>query len=154
MSALYRFVSPAVALADPADKAAALHEVAGVLACAYPELDRSELLESLEEREALGSTGFGRGIALPHARSDRIKRPVAAFVRLAHPIDFASTDGLPVDMLVGLVSPVDAGVGHLHALAALSRMMRDDALVEALRDAPDAEAIFALIANIADRDAA
>ena len=154
MSALYRFVSPAVALADPADKPAILRTVADTMARAYPDLDRDALLESLEEREALGSTGFGRGVALPHARSHRVSRPVAGIVRLAKPVDFASTDGLPVDIVVGLVSPVDAGVGHLHALAALSRMMREDALVDALRDAPDADAIYALIANLAERDAA
>ena len=112
------------------------------------------VLERIEEREKLGSTGFGRGVAIPHARIPELNRPVAAFFRLESPVAFDAADGMPVDMVFGLLSPEQAGAAHLHALAAISRMMRDEALHVALGEAPGAEALYALLANGIDRDAA
>lgn len=166
MHALFQIVPEAVSLSEPgvpadsesggspAEKHAVLGAVAGLMAGAYPALDRQELLESMLERESLGSTGFGRGVAIPHARSARIRRPVAALLRLPSPVEFDASDGMPVDLVFGLVSPETAGATHLHALAALSRMVRTEDMHQAMLDAPDADALFALIANIADRDAA
>ncbi len=140
-------------------------EILQVLAHCFADtygVDALETLESLEERERLGSTGFGRGLAIPHARIDGLMRPVAALFRLESPVDFAAADGMPVDLVVGLLSPRNAGVLHLHALAAISRMVRDDAAYEALTSAETAEALFATLTNIIssapkgglDRDAA
>ncbi len=112
------------------------------------------MLERLEEREALGSTGFGRGVAIPHARVPGLKRPVAALLRLKEPVDFAAADGLPVDLVFGLLSPENAGVTHLHALAAISRVVRDERTHDALMEARDAQTLYALLANATDRDAA
>jgi len=102
----------------------------------------------------LGSTGFGRGVAIPHARIPGLQRPVAVFLRLDVPVDFNAADGLPVDVVFGLLSPEAAGATHLQALASISRLMRDDAMHQAIARAPGAEAIYGLLSNVVDRDAA
>lgn len=117
-------------------------------------LDPAPVLERIEEREKLGSTGFGRGVAIPHARIPGLSRPVAVFFRLDAPVAFDAADGMPVDMVFGLLSPEAAGAAHLHALAAISRMMRDETMHGALSEAPGGEALYALLANGIDRDAA
>jgi PTS system nitrogen regulatory IIA component len=137
----------------PADKAAILAALAKRFAKVYS-LDESEVLGGLMEREALGSTGFGRAIALPHARIEGLRRPVAALLKLETPVDFAAADRLPVDIVIGLLSPANAGAVHLHALAALSRMVRDEHMHRALTEAPDTETLYALLTNASDRDAA
>ena len=118
------------------------------------DLDAQEVLEGLEQREALGSTGFGRGVAIPHCRSNAVKRPTMALLKLEHPVDFKAADAIPVHLVFGLVSPENAGATHLHALAAISRMVRDESMLGALSDAPDAEALFAVLTNQFLRDAA
>jgi PTS system nitrogen regulatory IIA component len=70
------------------------------------------VLERVEERERLGSTGFGRGVAIPHARLDNLPRPVATFFRLENPVEFEAADGMPVDCVFGLLSPEQAGATH------------------------------------------
>ncbi|WP_209349064.1 PTS sugar transporter subunit IIA [Pontixanthobacter sp. CEM42] len=117
-------------------------------------VDSSIVLESLEEREALGSTGFGRGVAIPHARIDDISMPVAVLFRLDAPVDFGAADGMPVDLVFGLLSPTNAGVGHLHALAAISRTVRDDAIRQAMSEAQTPEALYSMLTNVSDRDVA
>jgi len=102
----------------------------------------------------LGSTGFGRGVAIPHARIGDLNRPVAAFLRLEAPVAFDAADGMPVRFVFGLLSPEQAGVSHLHALAAISRLMRDERMHEALTQAPGPEALFGVLSNVIDRDAA
>ena len=134
-------------------KGGILDRLADVFARAYS-LNAAMVREGLDEREKLGSTGFGRGVAIPHARIEGINRPIAALLRLDSPVDFNAADGMPVDLVFGLLSPVGSGAAHLHALAALSRLTRDEEMREALADAPDADALFALITNVADRDAA
>ncbi|BEV02364.1 PTS sugar transporter subunit IIA [Novosphingobium olei] len=117
-------------------------------------LDSDHVLERIEEREKLGSTGFGRGVAIPHARIEGLVRPVAAFFRLEEPVAFEAADGMPVDIVFGLLSPEQAGATHLQALAAISRLMRDERMHERLSAAPDADALYALLVNVIDRDAA
>lgn len=118
-------------------------------------LDATAVLEGLEQREALGSTGFGRGAAIPHCRLSTVSRPTLAVLKLEAPVDFKAADAVPVTLAFGLVSPENAGATHLHALAALSRLMRDDGMMNALGEAPDAEAIYALLTNqFLERDAA
>ena len=93
-------------------------------------------------------------MAIPHARIPELGRPVAVFLRLSTPVAFDAADGMPVDLVFGLLSPEAAGAAHLHALAAISRMMRDEKLHAALGEASGAEALYALLANGIDRDAA
>ena len=86
--------------------------------------------------------------------SYRLARPVAVFFRLETPVSFDAADGMPVDLVFGLLSPDQAGAAHLHALAAISRLMRDDRMHQALSEAPGAEALYGLLCNVIDRDAA
>ena len=153
MSPLYSIRPEAVAIIDTADKAEILARLSEIFANSW-NLDAAEVLDQLEERERLGSTGFGRGVAFPHARIAGLSRPVAALLKLRQPADFAAADGLPVDIVFGLLSPENSGATHLHALAAISRLMRDERVHEALSEAPDAEALYGLLTNAADRNAA
>ena len=154
MSPLFSIKPEAVAIVDAADKHAILEKLSATFAVSYG-LDAGDVLEHLEERERLGSTGFGRGVAIPHARMPAVmRRPVAVLLKLRHPAEFASADGLPVELVFGLLSPENSGATHLHALAAISRLMRDERVRDALSDAPDAEALYGLLTNATDRDAA
>lgn len=112
------------------------------------------LLERLTAREKLGSTGFGGGIAIPHARIEGIGEVRGLFARLAGGVDFQAVDGLPVDLVLLLVSPVDAGGEHLKALARVSRRLRDTAFADKLRGAGSRDAIYALLTGVEARDAA
>ncbi|OCC24130.1 transcriptional regulator [Croceicoccus estronivorus] len=153
MNTLYSLHPDAVATIDAGSKQAILEALAERFAQVY-DLDGVEILERIEEREKLGSTGFGRGVAIPHARIPGLRRPVTAFLRLEHSVDFAAADGMPVDLVFGLLSPENAGASHLQALAAISRMVREEAIHAALAEATDAEALYALLTNVTDRDAA
>ncbi|MFN3517770.1 MAG: PTS sugar transporter subunit IIA [Novosphingobium sp.] len=153
MTALFSLMPEAVGTIDVDSKHAILEQLAQRFAGVYG-LDPVLVLERVEEREKLGSTGFGRGVAIPHARIPGLGRPVAAFFRLASPVAFDAADGMPVDMVFGLLSPEAAGAAHLHALAAISRLMRDEAMHRALTEAPGSEALYALLANSIEKDAA
>ncbi|MDJ0978484.1 MAG: PTS sugar transporter subunit IIA [Erythrobacter sp.] len=139
--------------ADEATKHSVLRQLSELYRDVYG-LKASEVLEGLEQREALGSTGFGKGVAIPHCRSDAVKRPTLALLKLDTPCDFEAADAQPVGLVFGLVSPENAGATHLHALAAISRLLRDEAMLQALMDADDTEALFALLTNQFLRDAA
>ncbi|KPF54173.1 PTS system nitrogen regulatory IIA component [Novosphingobium capsulatum] len=153
MTALFSIDPQAVRVVRAESKAQILDMLAACFASVY-RLDRAQVQERIEERESLGSTGFGRGVAIPHARLDGLSRPVAVFLRLEEPVDFASADGMPVDCVFGLLSPEQAGAVHLQALAAISRLMRDDRMHQRLTSAPDADALYAVLVNVIDRDAA
>ncbi|MXO60486.1 PTS transporter subunit EIIA [Altererythrobacter salegens] len=142
-----------VAIVAATSKDAILEMLARQFAGSY-DLNADDVLERLQEREALGSTGFGRGVAIPHARVTGVNRPVAVLLKLKDPVDFGAADGMPVDLVFGLISPEQSGAAHLHALAAISRLVRDERIHEVLSEAPDAEALYSLISNAADRDAA
>jgi PTS system nitrogen regulatory IIA component len=117
-------------------------------------LDAKEIVERLTDRERLGSTGFGGGVAIPHGKVDGLANVAGVFARLATPIDFAAIDDMPVDLVFLLLSPPDAGVEHLKALARVSRRMRDRAFVAKLRGAGSEDALYALFATGEARDAA
>jgi PTS system nitrogen regulatory IIA component len=153
MSALFSIDQQAVRVIRAESKAQILSVLADCFASVYA-LDHAHVLERVLEREALGSTGFGRGVAIPHARIAGLSRPVAAFLRLERPVEFAAADGMPVDCVFGLLSPDQAGAVHLQALAGISRMMRDDRMHARLMAAPDADSIYAQLVNVIDRDAA
>lgn len=108
---------------------------------------------ALSERERLGTTGFGGGTAIPHGRVPGIPGIHAAVVQLANPLDWQAVDGIPVDLLVALVGPEEAGADHLKALALVSRTLRDQPFVAKLRGASDSGALWALLAG-AERQAA
>jgi PTS system nitrogen regulatory IIA component len=153
MTALFTLLPEAVGTIRADSKPAILQLLAQRFAQVYA-LEPHAVLERIEERERLGSTGFGRGVAIPHARIDGLARPVAAFLRLEAPVAFGAADGMPVDLVFGLLSPEQSGAAHLHALAAISRLMRDERMHRALSEAPGAEALYGLLCNVIDRDAA
>lgn len=107
-------------------------------------LDEAKALEALLEREALGSTGLGSGVAVPHARVEGLERVSAVFVRLDTPVAYESLDDRPVDLLFALFAPLNAGAEHLRALAAVSRAMRSPEMREQLRQARTVDAVNAL----------
>ena len=113
-----------------------------------------KVLAALNAREKLSSTGFGGGAAIPHGRVDGLERVFGYFLRLAAPIDYQAVDGMPVDLVFLLLSPPDAGVGHLKALASVSRTFRDRSMLAKLRGARSRDALFALLAGEKERDAA
>ena len=117
------------------------------LAARNSDLDAKMVVERLVERERLGSTGFGGGVAIPHGKIDGLDRVVGIFARLSAPIDFAAIDDLPVDLVFLLLSPPDAGVEHLKALARVSRKLRDRSFVAKLRGAGSPDALYALFTN-------
>ena len=112
------------------------------------------VLEGLNEREQLGSTGFGQGVAIPHAKIDGLEQIYGLFVRLGDPVEYKAIDGRPVDLVFLLLSPPDAGAEHLKALAAISRVTRDVATLERLRGARSRDALAAVLMGADERDAA
>ena len=136
-----------------ATKKAVLQQLATVAATAI-DGDAKLICERLVAREKLGSTGFGGGVAIPHAKIDGLAQVTAAFARLAHPVDFQAVDDLPVDLVFVLLSPTDAGAVHLKALARVSRRLRDQAFLAKLRGSGSRDALYALFATDDERDAA
>ncbi len=110
-------------------------------------VDERAIFDVLMERERLGTTGVGGGIAIPHGRLPKLDRIYGLFARLEQPIDFESIDEQPVDLIFMLLAPEAAGADHLKALARVSRMLRDRATTEKLRGSDNAEALYALLTN-------
>lgn len=125
-------------------KKQALEELSA-LASKATGIDAREVFNALLHRERLGSTGLGRGIAIPHVKFKSLKGIVCIFARLATPIDFESPDGEPVDLMFLLLAPEHAGGDHLKALARISRLVREPAILEQLRNAPDKAALKLLL---------
>ena len=132
----------------------ALFDLLSQLAEAVYALDATAVREALTQRESLGSTGFGSGVAIPHIRLSSVGEPVGLFIRLEKQLDYASIDDRPVDLIFCLVSPAGDGARHLRVLAEVSRAMRSEANLARLRDATDAAAIYALLAGLYEFDAA
>lgn len=110
-------------------------------------LEAKAIAACLTEREKIGSTGFGGGVAIPHGKMEGLNRVAGYFARLDPAIDYQAIDGLPVDLVFLILSPPDAGAEHLKALAAVSRALRDKAIVAKLRGARSKDAIYALLAG-------
>ena len=117
-------------------------------------IEEREIYNALLHRERLGSTGLGHGIAIPHVKFKSLKSIVCIFARLATPIDFESADGDPVDLVFLLLAPEHAGGDHLKALARISRLVREPATLEKLRQAPDKAALKSLLTEPASPQAA
>ena len=117
-------------------------------------LDSNEILSSLVERERLGSTGFGHGVAIPHGKVEGLKSIYCLFARLPEGIDYQAIDGERVDLVFLLLSPPDAGAEHLKALAAVSRVVRHVPTLEKMRGARSRDALAAVLMGADERDAA
>ncbi len=124
------------------------------MAAARLGLDAAEVADAVGERERLGSTGFGGGVAIPHGKIEGLERVYALVVRLAQPLDYKAIDGAPVDLVFLLLSPPNAGAEHLKALAAVSRLVRHGPIVEQMRTARSRDALAAVLMNAEERNAA
>ena len=126
-------------------KKQALQELAAKAAALTGQNERS-IFEILLQREKLGSTAVGNGIAIPHGKMAKLNRLFGLFARLDRPIDFEALDGQSVDLVFLLLAPEAAGADHLKALARVARLLRDPEMALKLRDCRDAEAIYAVLA--------
>ena len=144
----------AIKPALPAGNKRALLQQLAQIASQRLGLDGGEILSSISERERLGSTGFGQGVAIPHGKIDGLSRIYGLFVRLSEPVDYKAIDGGEVDLVFLLLSPPDAGAEHLKSLAAVSRLVRHAGVVEKLRGARTRDALAAVLLGAEERDAA
>ena len=122
-----------------------LHEVA-VKAAELCGQSEQTIFETLQQREKLGSTGVGNGIAIPHGKLPKLGKVFGLFARLERPVDFEALDGQPVDLVLLLLAPEGAGADHLKALARVARLLRDPEVARKLRNSHDADALYAVLA--------
>ena len=122
-----------------------LEELAGLLSHNRPDLHRDTVFQVLNERERLGSTGIGDGIALPHGRLNGLTEPLAAVIRLRQALDFDSVDDKPIQLIVGLLVPANATEQHLNILASLAETFNNREQREAILRSRDAQTLFALL---------
>jgi PTS system nitrogen regulatory IIA component len=141
-------LQPAAVIVPPKaqGKKQLLQELAG-RASQVTRLNERKIFETLMERERLGTTGVGQGIAIPHGRLADLKEIVGVFARLDAPLDYDAVDNQPVDLVFMLVAPDGAGADHLKALARVSRLLRNQQVTEKLRAAKSAEAIYAILTD-------
>ena len=149
------FLSPeAIAPALKAgSKKQALHDLA-VQASRLVGRDEREIFDTLLQRERLGSTGIGEGIAIPHGKLPGLDRLFGLVARLDRPVDFESLDGRPVDFAFLLLAPEGAGADHLKALAQVARILREPGILDRIRAARDAHALYALLTHTSASQAA
>jgi len=126
-------------------KKQALQEIAAKAAALTGQSDRA-ILEILLQREKLGSTGVGNGVAIPHGKLAKLASVFGLFARLERPVDFEALDGQPVDLIFLLLAPEGAGADHLKALARVARLLRDPEVTRKLRNSHDADALYAVLA--------
>ena len=131
----------------------ALQEISKRMAESY-DLTEREIFEILLEREKLGSTGVGNGIAIPHGKLENLDCLCGYFARLERPVEFDAVDERPVDLIFLLLAPEEAGADHLKALARVSRLMRDKAVCDKLRGSDTSEALYALLTDHTSSQAA
>lgn len=135
----------AVRVLSAASSKKRLFQEIGDVAAGALGLDAQTVVECLLERESLGPTGVGHGVALPHARLSGLESVAGVFVVLEKPIDFGSVDRQPVDLAFALFAPEEAGVEHLKALALVSRTLRDSSVCSKLRANPDPIKLYAIL---------
>jgi len=131
-------------LSGATSKKRLMQEIGYIVEAAYG-VPHSRAVEALLEREGLGPTGVGNGVALPHARIDGLDQVVGVLTLLEKPIDFDSVDRQPVDLAFALFAPEDAGVEHLKALALVSRTLRDTSLCAKLRANTDPMTLYTIV---------
>jgi PTS system nitrogen regulatory IIA component len=143
---LHEFVVPeAVAARLRATSKKQLFQEIGARAADVYDLDARKIFEALLERERLGSTAMGRGVAAPHARIDGLDSVKGVFFKLEKPIEFDALDDEPVDLVCALIAPENAGADHLRALARVSRTLRDPGACAKLRSCGDASSLYAVL---------
>ena len=130
-----------------------LHDLAGIAEMCY-HTDYSNTVEALIEREALGPTGVGGGVALPHARLENLNHVVGALILLESPVEFEAIDKQPVDIIFSLFAPKTAGVEHLKALALVSRTLREQSVIAKLRANPNSSTLYTILTEPANVKAA
>ena len=130
-----------------------LQDIAEQAATLYG-LDQAMILDALTEREKLGSTGVGRGVAIPHARFESLDRVYGFFTRVEKPVDFESMDRQPVDLIFTILAPQREGADHLKALAVVSRTLRSENTCSNLRANSDEKALYALLTQVDKNKAA
>lgn len=138
----------------PATNKRGLFQILGQAAGQRLGIDGASVVAAVAEREKLGSTGFGNGVAIPHGKLPGLARIYCTVARLSEPIDYKAVDGRPVDLVFFLLSPPDAGADHLKALAAISRILRHGPTLEKLRGARSRDALAAVLIGVDERDAA
>ncbi|MCB1368580.1 MAG: PTS sugar transporter subunit IIA [Rhodobacteraceae bacterium] len=136
-------VSKKRVLQEMAELAANLHDFSPEIA-----------FQALLDRENLGPTGVGDGVAIPHARIEGLEKVVGVFYRLEKPVEYDSVDRQPVDLLFALFAPTDSGVDHLKALAQVSRLLRDSAIRAKLRANDNAATLYTIISEVTTHKAA
>jgi PTS system nitrogen regulatory IIA component len=143
---LSKLIAPAAVrcIGQLTSKKRLFQELGEMVAISYG-LSAATAVDGLQERESLGPTGVGHGIALPHARLEDLERIVGVFIRVERPLDYDSVDRLPVDLVFALFAPKDTGVDHLKALALVSRTMRDQLVVTKLRANTDPSKLHAIL---------
>lgn len=114
-------------------------------------LSEREIFDTILQREKLGSTGVGNGVAIPHGKLRSVDKILGVFARLAKPVDFDALDDQPVDLVFLLLAPEGAGADHLKALARIARLLRDGQVAEKMRASDDAAALYALLVNSSDQ---
>ena len=135
------------------NKRALLQQLAS-LAGSRLEIEPAAILATVSEREKLGSTGFGQGVAIPHGKVEGLSRIYCLFTRLSEPVRYNAIDSVPVDLVFLLLSPSEAGAEHLKALATISRIVRHAPTLEKMRGARSRDALAAVLMGADERDAA
>lgn len=131
-------------LSEATSRKQAIHRLCEALS-GIVNIPTRQIEEAVMEREHLGSTGVGEGVAIPHARLEGIERPIGGFMRLTEGVDFEAVDDRPCDLIFMLLAPMNAGADHLRALAQVSRVLRQESVRDALRASKSEEAVRALI---------
>ena len=142
-----------IAKLHASSKKQALQEMSR-LAAAQCDIAERQILDVLMERERLGTTGVGNGIAIPHGRLPGLDKLFGVFCHLDAPVDFQSIDDEPVDLIFMLLAPEQAGADHLKALARISRLLRDRSVCEKLRGADSSDALYAVLTENRESKAA
>lgn len=144
----------AVEAALPVTSRKSLFQQLGAAGARLTGMGQRHIVAAISERERMGSTGFGGGIAIPHGKLAGLDRIVGYFARLSTPLQYQAIDLMPVDLVFLLLSPPDAGADHLKALARVSRALRDKQLLAKLRGARSSDALYAVLTGAETRDAA
>ncbi|VAW05068.1 hypothetical protein MNBD_ALPHA04-1809 [hydrothermal vent metagenome] len=144
----------AVSVTDLVSRKQELFELLAEYASNAYGVDKQKVTSGLAEREQVGSTGFGGSVAIPHTRIEGIDRCVAVVLKLVEPLAFDAYDSQPVDLVFALLSPKNGGAEHLKALAEVSRYLRDDNIVARLRGAANNDALFGMLTDNRQQQAA
>lgn len=128
---------------DIASKKRLLEHLSELLGKSSPQLSQQTIFDALVNREKLGSTGLGRGVAIPHGRMAALEEPICAFIKVSPPVDFDAADGEPVDLVFCLLVPEDSTEEHLQVLSTIAEIFSNQAMCNALRECDNGECILA-----------